>query len=216
MCSGAPHWRLMGSCWVTWFSTSKVSETWQFPGCLSTPLFLLPSRALCLCSEGKSNESLKMEFISDPNVTHHPLGPLEPGIHYSISVIARTASGDGPPIQGRSATLLDGGKYSHWPNKTSHWTHLKSKSQSTVAVECKSVIYIDKFHSLIYSLPLLLVPPTNITVIQGSTFLNLSWVPGDRHRNLGFHIQFLRKSGGYSNHLQKKKKNHSCEKETLY
>uniref|UniRef100_A0A3P8UED9 Neural cell adhesion molecule L1.1 n=1 Tax=Cynoglossus semilaevis TaxID=244447 RepID=A0A3P8UED9_CYNSE len=93
------------------------------------------------------NESLKMEFISDPNVTHHPLGPLEPGIHYSISVIARTASGDGPPIQGRSATLLDG------------------------------------------------VPPTNITVIQGSTFLNLSWVPGDRHRNLGFHIQFLRKSG---------------------
>uniref|UniRef100_A0A3B3TUH0 Neural cell adhesion molecule L1.1-like n=1 Tax=Poecilia latipinna TaxID=48699 RepID=A0A3B3TUH0_9TELE len=38
-------------------------------------------------------------------------------------------------------------------------------------------------------------PPTNITVVSSVTSFNLSWVPEDRHRNHGFHIHYLRKSG---------------------
>ncbi|XP_040910245.1 neural cell adhesion molecule L1.1-like isoform X2 [Toxotes jaculatrix] len=40
------------------------------------------------------------------------------------------------------------------------------------------------------------VPPSNITIVQGNTSLNLSWVPGERDRNHGFHIRYLRKSAG--------------------
>ncbi|XP_056240774.1 neural cell adhesion molecule L1.1-like isoform X2 [Seriola aureovittata] len=39
-------------------------------------------------------------------------------------------------------------------------------------------------------------PPSNITIVQGNTLLNLSWVPGERIRNHGFHICYLRKSPG--------------------
>uniref|UniRef100_A0A3B3TTK1 Neural cell adhesion molecule L1.1-like n=1 Tax=Poecilia latipinna TaxID=48699 RepID=A0A3B3TTK1_9TELE len=39
-------------------------------------------------------------------------------------------------------------------------------------------------------------PPTNITVVSSVTSFNLSWVPEDRHRNHGFHIHYLRKTGG--------------------
>uniref|UniRef100_A0A3B3ZWY6 Neural cell adhesion molecule L1.1-like n=1 Tax=Periophthalmus magnuspinnatus TaxID=409849 RepID=A0A3B3ZWY6_9GOBI len=37
-------------------------------------------------------------------------------------------------------------------------------------------------------------PPTNVTMFFGDTYLNLSWVPGPRDRNYGFHIKYLRKS----------------------
>ncbi|KAM7404177.1 hypothetical protein PAMP_011548 [Pampus punctatissimus] len=40
------------------------------------------------------------------------------------------------------------------------------------------------------------VPPSNITIIPSNTSLNLSWVPGERHRNHGFHIHYLQKSAG--------------------
>ncbi|XP_061683068.1 neural cell adhesion molecule L1.1-like isoform X1 [Syngnathoides biaculeatus] len=40
------------------------------------------------------------------------------------------------------------------------------------------------------------VPPRNITVMPDKTSLNLSWVPGERERNHGFHIDFLKKSAG--------------------
>uniref|UniRef100_A0A3Q2XHJ9 Neural cell adhesion molecule L1.1-like n=1 Tax=Hippocampus comes TaxID=109280 RepID=A0A3Q2XHJ9_HIPCM len=40
------------------------------------------------------------------------------------------------------------------------------------------------------------VPPTNITVMPDKTSFNLSWVPGERERNHGFHIDFLKKTGG--------------------
>ncbi|XP_044208310.1 neural cell adhesion molecule L1.1-like isoform X1 [Thunnus albacares] len=40
------------------------------------------------------------------------------------------------------------------------------------------------------------VPPSNITIIPSNTSLNLSWVPGERDRNHGFHIHYLRKSAG--------------------
>ncbi|XP_019746295.1 neural cell adhesion molecule L1.1-like isoform X2 [Hippocampus comes] len=40
------------------------------------------------------------------------------------------------------------------------------------------------------------VPPTNITVMPDKTSFNLSWVPGERERNHGFHIDFLKKSAG--------------------
>ncbi|XP_030589702.1 neural cell adhesion molecule L1.1-like isoform X2 [Archocentrus centrarchus] len=40
------------------------------------------------------------------------------------------------------------------------------------------------------------VPPSNITVMPGNTSVSLSWVPGVRNRNHGFHIHYLRKSGG--------------------
>lgn len=40
------------------------------------------------------------------------------------------------------------------------------------------------------------VPPSNITIVSGNTSLNLSWVPGERDRNHGFHIHYLRKSAG--------------------
>ncbi|XP_038165165.1 neural cell adhesion molecule L1.1-like isoform X3 [Cyprinodon tularosa] len=39
-------------------------------------------------------------------------------------------------------------------------------------------------------------PPSNITVVSGNTSFNLSWVPGERHRNHGFQISYLRKSAG--------------------
>uniref|UniRef100_A0A3B4VMP3 Neural cell adhesion molecule L1.1-like n=1 Tax=Seriola dumerili TaxID=41447 RepID=A0A3B4VMP3_SERDU len=39
-------------------------------------------------------------------------------------------------------------------------------------------------------------PPSNITIVQGNTLLNLSWVPGERIRNHGFHICYLRKTPG--------------------
>ncbi|XP_068601882.1 neural cell adhesion molecule L1.1-like [Brachionichthys hirsutus] len=40
------------------------------------------------------------------------------------------------------------------------------------------------------------VPPSNITIVPGNTSLNLSWVPGERDKNHGFHIHYLRKSSG--------------------
>uniref|UniRef100_A0A8D0AHN1 Neural cell adhesion molecule L1.1-like n=1 Tax=Sander lucioperca TaxID=283035 RepID=A0A8D0AHN1_SANLU len=39
------------------------------------------------------------------------------------------------------------------------------------------------------------VPPSNITIVSSNTSLNLSWVPGDRERNHGFVIRYLRKTG---------------------
>uniref|UniRef100_A0A3P8PDA1 Neural cell adhesion molecule L1 n=1 Tax=Astatotilapia calliptera TaxID=8154 RepID=A0A3P8PDA1_ASTCA len=39
-------------------------------------------------------------------------------------------------------------------------------------------------------------PPRNITVTSGNASVHLSWVPGERNRNHGFHIQYLKKSGG--------------------
>ncbi|XP_034722014.1 neural cell adhesion molecule L1.1-like isoform X2 [Etheostoma cragini] len=40
------------------------------------------------------------------------------------------------------------------------------------------------------------VPPSNITIVSSNTSLNLSWVPGERERNHGFVIRFLRKTPG--------------------
>lgn len=40
------------------------------------------------------------------------------------------------------------------------------------------------------------VPPSNVTIVSSNTSLNLSWVPGERDRNHGFHILYLRKSPG--------------------
>ncbi|XP_035016178.2 neural cell adhesion molecule L1.1 isoform X2 [Hippoglossus stenolepis] len=99
--------------------------------------------------EVESKDSLlQMEFISDPNVTHIALDHLDPSSQYTFKVIARTATGDGPPVTLSGATLLDG------------------------------------------------VPPTNVTVVQDNTSFNLSWTPGERDRNHGFHIHYLRKSAG--------------------
>ncbi|XP_076022199.1 neural cell adhesion molecule L1.1-like [Genypterus blacodes] len=39
------------------------------------------------------------------------------------------------------------------------------------------------------------VPPSNITMVPAETSVNLSWVPGERSRNHGFYIHYLRKSG---------------------
>ncbi|KAM3618414.1 uncharacterized protein V6R79_020150 [Siganus canaliculatus] len=91
---------------------------------------------------------LQMEMISDPSVTHIELDQLDPSSHYIFSVIARTATGQGPPITARSATMLEG------------------------------------------------VPPSNITVDSGQTFLNLSWIPGERDRNHAFHFHYQMKSPG--------------------
>ncbi|XP_040009220.1 neural cell adhesion molecule L1-like isoform X2 [Xiphias gladius] len=99
--------------------------------------------------EVESRDSpLQMEIIGDPSVTYIMLDHLDPSSHYIFKVIARTATGDGPPITRRGATLLDG------------------------------------------------VPPSNITIVQSNTSLNMSWVPGERDRNHGFRISFLRKSPG--------------------
>uniref|UniRef100_A0A671YQ68 Neural cell adhesion molecule L1 n=1 Tax=Sparus aurata TaxID=8175 RepID=A0A671YQ68_SPAAU len=39
-------------------------------------------------------------------------------------------------------------------------------------------------------------PPSNITISSSNTSVNLSWVPGERDRNHGFHVSYLRKSPG--------------------
>uniref|UniRef100_A0A3Q1B9B8 Neural cell adhesion molecule L1.1-like n=1 Tax=Amphiprion ocellaris TaxID=80972 RepID=A0A3Q1B9B8_AMPOC len=39
------------------------------------------------------------------------------------------------------------------------------------------------------------VPPTNVTVVSCNTSFNLSWVPGERDRNHGFHFHYKRKPG---------------------
>uniref|UniRef100_A0A8D0APR3 Neural cell adhesion molecule L1.1-like n=1 Tax=Sander lucioperca TaxID=283035 RepID=A0A8D0APR3_SANLU len=98
--------------------------------------------------ESTETDTLQMQIISDPSVTHIELDSLDPSSHYIFKVIARTAAGDGPPITRRGATLLEG------------------------------------------------VPPSNITIVSSNTSLNLSWVPGDRERNHGFVIRYLRKSPG--------------------
>uniref|UniRef100_A0AAY5EVQ5 Neural cell adhesion molecule L1.1 n=1 Tax=Electrophorus electricus TaxID=8005 RepID=A0AAY5EVQ5_ELEEL len=38
------------------------------------------------------------------------------------------------------------------------------------------------------------VPPTSVNMTIGETAVNLSWVPGDRHRNVGFAIHYLIKN----------------------
>lgn len=40
------------------------------------------------------------------------------------------------------------------------------------------------------------VPPTNVSISPSSTSINLTWVPGERDRNHGFHFRYLRKSSG--------------------
>ncbi|XP_020791244.1 neural cell adhesion molecule L1.1-like [Boleophthalmus pectinirostris] len=39
-------------------------------------------------------------------------------------------------------------------------------------------------------------PPSNVSMFFGDTYLNLSWVPGPRDRNHGFHIDYRRKGAG--------------------
>ncbi|XP_018581127.2 neural cell adhesion molecule L1.1-like isoform X3 [Scleropages formosus] len=39
-------------------------------------------------------------------------------------------------------------------------------------------------------------PPSNITVTAGETNVNLSWVAGERYRNVVFYIMYLNKNGG--------------------
>ncbi|XP_047234481.1 neural cell adhesion molecule L1.1-like isoform X4 [Girardinichthys multiradiatus] len=98
--------------------------------------------------DGESHGNLvKFEMISD-QVNHFELNDLDPSSYYIFKVIALTAAGQGPYIEGRVATLLEG------------------------------------------------VPPSNITVVSSNTSFNLSWVPGDRHRNHGFHIHYLRWKSG--------------------
>ncbi|XP_068566599.1 neural cell adhesion molecule L1.1-like isoform X2 [Cebidichthys violaceus] len=40
------------------------------------------------------------------------------------------------------------------------------------------------------------VPPSHVSIVPSNTSLNLSWVPGERDRNHGFVIRYLRKSPG--------------------
>ncbi|XP_070696233.1 neural cell adhesion molecule L1.1-like isoform X2 [Pempheris klunzingeri] len=40
------------------------------------------------------------------------------------------------------------------------------------------------------------VPPSNITIVSSNISFNLSWVPGERNRNHGFHIHYLKKISG--------------------
>ncbi|XP_074538335.1 neural cell adhesion molecule L1.1-like [Halichoeres trimaculatus] len=40
------------------------------------------------------------------------------------------------------------------------------------------------------------VPPSNVTITPENTSLNLSWVPGERHRNHGFTFRYARKCPG--------------------
>lgn len=40
------------------------------------------------------------------------------------------------------------------------------------------------------------VPPSHVSIVSSNTSLNLSWVPGERDRNHGFIIRYLRKSPG--------------------
>lgn len=123
-----------------------------------------------------------MEMISDPSVTHIELDPLDPNSFYIFKVIARTKAGDGPPITRRGATLLDGGEV-------------------TVLVFVITLLFLLKLLQIRSQLSLILcrlfllpVPPSNITIISSNTSLNLSWVPGERDRNHGFHILYLKKS----------------------
>lgn len=122
-----------------------------------------------------------MELISDPNVTQIELEPLDPSTYYIFKVIARTAAGDGPSITRRGATLLEGGEITATCFQYSTFQHSQ---------ELLSIIKIIKF-VLTPSSP---VPPSNITIVPSNTSLNLSWVPGERDRNHGFHIRYLRKS----------------------
>lgn len=39
------------------------------------------------------------------------------------------------------------------------------------------------------------VPPSNVTVVSCNTSFNLSWVPGERDRNHGFHFHYKKKPG---------------------
>ncbi|KAG7477340.1 hypothetical protein MATL_G00068490 [Megalops atlanticus] len=39
-------------------------------------------------------------------------------------------------------------------------------------------------------------PPSNISLSLGETFVNLSWVPKERYRNIGFYIYYQRNSAG--------------------
>ncbi|KAI4872672.1 hypothetical protein NFI96_004121 [Prochilodus magdalenae] len=40
-------------------------------------------------------------------------------------------------------------------------------------------------------------PPTSVNATVGETSVNLSWVPGHRHRNVGFTVHYLRKGAGF-------------------
>uniref|UniRef100_A0A3P9LP74 Neural cell adhesion molecule L1.1 n=1 Tax=Oryzias latipes TaxID=8090 RepID=A0A3P9LP74_ORYLA len=42
------------------------------------------------------------------------------------------------------------------------------------------------------------VPPSNVTVDPSNTSFNLSWIPGERHRNHVFHIYYTKKTGAAS------------------
>ncbi|KAJ8400873.1 hypothetical protein AAFF_G00392270 [Aldrovandia affinis] len=42
------------------------------------------------------------------------------------------------------------------------------------------------------------VPPSNISMAIGERYVNLSWVPGERHRNVEFQITYLKKNAGNS------------------
>lgn len=131
---------------------------------------------MCPAEVASRDSPLQMERIMDPSLTHKQLHPLDPSSHYIFKVIAFTAAGDGPPITRRGATLLEGGET--WPQPLKE-RFLPRRLFTRLHFPCH------------LSLP---APPSNISIVAGNTSFNLSWVPGERDRNHGFHFEYLRKS----------------------
>lgn len=143
---------------------------------------------MCCCvwrAEVASRDSpLQMETISDPSVTHIELEALDPSSHYVFKVIAYTAAGEGPPITRRGATLLDGGT-----TTAAGLQYLPVQHLYVLTVVSHVFIFSSTHLSSVCT-----VPPSNITIVPGNTSFNLSWVPGERDRNHGFHFEYLKKS----------------------
>lgn len=60
------------------------------------------------------NSPVEIMNVNDPKVKHITLDNLDPDSHYIFKVIARTKTGEGPPITRTGATLLDGGETSEF------------------------------------------------------------------------------------------------------
>uniref|UniRef100_A0A8C7YQY1 Neural cell adhesion molecule L1 n=1 Tax=Oryzias sinensis TaxID=183150 RepID=A0A8C7YQY1_9TELE len=93
--------------------------------------------------------------------------------HYELSVTAFNSKGEGPHSPSRRFETPEGGEFN-----------------------IKETYLFVLFFFLTYVVFLLWpVPPSNVTVDPSNTSFNLSWIPGERHRNHVFHIYYTKKTG---------------------
>uniref|UniRef100_A0A3B3ZY89 Neural cell adhesion molecule L1 n=1 Tax=Periophthalmus magnuspinnatus TaxID=409849 RepID=A0A3B3ZY89_9GOBI len=138
--------------------------------------------------------------------TSHEVSGLKLYSVYDLSMTAFNSKGQGPPSPMHRFETLEGAPGPPASLSSESPTDTTLILTWTPPVETNGILlgYIVQYQQgkntqcsadqRITFCALFSAPPTNVTMFFGDTYLNLSWVPGPRDRNYGFHIKYLRKT----------------------